>query len=167
MKNSISFMSSPTCTLRVHFHVIFPAELNVPSMLWIVCSLSNFCVGSSILDIVLGSRKFSVAPLSTSVFSVSCVVNKINLIIKAFLFAMNICRILSAHAATTSRGDFKNPPLPKGLQISHLSHLGQVWKSSTLVLRGQLLLGFQQFLCFIPHSVHWFSFSNNYLLLHH
>src|SRR5260370_39623580 len=88
---------------------MFPAEFVVPSMLWMVQSLSSFLVGSFIQETVLGSMKFSVAPLSIKAFSVLRVVNKRKFIIKALHLLINTCRALSAHAVTASTGEFKNP----------------------------------------------------------
>src|SRR5258708_10039415 len=108
MKNSCSLVCLLTWILRVHFRVMFPAEFVVPSILWIVRSLSSFLVGSFIRETVLGSMKFLVALLSIKAFSVSRVVDKVKFIIKALCLSINICHALSAHTATASTDEFKN-----------------------------------------------------------
>src|SRR5258708_25966305 len=108
MKKSCSLVCPPTWRLRAHFLVMFPAKFVVPSMLWMVQSLSSFLVGSFIRETVLGSMKFSVAPLLIKAFLVSRVVNKRKFIIKALRLLINTCHTLSACAATASTGKFKN-----------------------------------------------------------
>ncbi len=108
IKNSCSLVCPLTWMLRVHFWVMLPAEFVVPSMLWMVQSLLSFLVGSFIQETVLGSTKFLVAPLLIKAFSVSRVVDKRKFIIKALCLLINTCCALSAYAATTSTGEFKN-----------------------------------------------------------
>src|SRR5216684_1627331 len=73
-----------------------------------VRSLSSFLVGSFIQKTVLGSVKFSVAPLSIKAFSVLRVIDKRKFIIKALCLLINTCHTLSACTVTASTGEFKN-----------------------------------------------------------
>src|SRR5260370_9150626 len=109
MKDFCSFVCPTTWNVRVDFRVMFRGEFVVPSILWMVWSLLSFLVGSFIRETVLGSMKFLVAPLLIKAFLVSRVINKVKFIIKALCLSINICHALSAHAATASTGEFKNP----------------------------------------------------------
>ena len=127
MKNSCSLVCFLTWTLRTHFWVMLLAEFVVPSMLWMVRFLSSFWVGSFIWETVLGSMKFSVAPLSIKAFLVLRVVDKRKFIIKALCLLINTCCALSAHAVTASTGKFKNPDhqgVP-GIGLPCLFHQGE------------------------------------------
>jgi len=108
-KKSISCLFLPSWTSSWHFFVIRPAWLFVPSMLWILHGLSRSSMGNRSLDTALGSRKFSVAPLSIRASSVFRVVFRTNFIVRAFRLVINIRCVDNARAATTSADDSKNP----------------------------------------------------------
>ena len=108
-KKSISCLFLPSWTSSWHFFVIRPAWLFVPSMLWILHGLSRSSMGNRSLDTALGSRKFSVAPLSIRASSVFRVVFRTSFIVRAFHLVINIRRVDNARAVTTSADDSKNP----------------------------------------------------------
>src|SRR5712672_2386076 len=102
IKKSISCLFFPSWTLSRHFLVMRPAWLFVPSMLWILRGFFRSSVGNLSLETTLGSRKFSVAPLSMRASSVFRVVFKTSLMVRAFCLVINIRRVDNARAATTS-----------------------------------------------------------------
>src|SRR5712672_3337276 len=92
-----------------HFFVMRPAWLFVPSILWILRGLFRSSVGNRSLETTLGSRKFSVAPLSMRASSVFRIVLKTSFIVREFRLVINIRRVDNARAATTSTDGSKNP----------------------------------------------------------
>src|SRR5712672_1785725 len=108
IKTSISCLFFPSSTLSRNVFVMRPAWLFVPSILWILRGLFRSSVGNLSLETTLGSRKFSVAPLSMRASSVFRVVLKTSFIVREFRLVINIRRVDNARAATTSTDGSKN-----------------------------------------------------------
>src|SRR5712692_11246137 len=105
IKKAIVFHSWAIQMESSHFHVICPATLAVPSIFLMACGLGNWIIGRWSHATVLGSIKFSVAPLSTKVDSVLQVVSSMNHIFIAFLLDKYMDQTHNAHAVTASRGE--------------------------------------------------------------
>ena len=108
IKKAIVFHLEAIQIENSHFCVICLATFVVPSMFQMAHGSGNQIVGRWSHATVLGSIKFSVAPLLTKADLVSRVVSSTNHIFIAFLLNKYMDRTRSAHAAIASKGKSKN-----------------------------------------------------------
>src|SRR5258708_8681586 len=108
----------------LHFWVICPATLAVPSMFQMACGLDSRIIGRQSHATILGSIKFSVALLSTRADLVLQVVSSMNCIFIAFLLDKYMEQTCNAHALTASRAEFKiQGPIAQGIEACFSSIL--------------------------------------------